>query len=261
MNSTFAIIASNSPICAASSAGGSLDSPCTCLGLVREVGDLDVAVRPSPHAEPTQQVRPKRGGVGLELLIEGADLVTVHLPALHDLHEAGIVRATGQEAVDVVRVGEPDLAVEALLGLRPPLTLLWTFAVGLGVRRRLEPGERHRLTAVGHTGRRPEEPSGSRTQLAHPSFELTTQPFAICDTALNRLHEHIRPPLARPPRAIILPARSPCNAPLQRVGQPARRQHRALRRGAAHRAQRAGPFRCGVQSNCPQDVHVRSLGS
>ena len=150
--------------------------------------------------------------MGLELFVEGVDRVAVSLVALHHLDEASVIRATGQKAVDLVGVGEPDLAVEAVLGRGPPLTLsersLWVQALtpSRSVRRgRRHPHRSHRRSIRETLGRRAAtRPSNARADDAAASRSATRPSMAWTKSSTSA-------PLV--PIVIIVPGRTPRNWP------------------------------------------------
>src|SRR5207253_743829 len=129
----------------------------------------------------------------LVLLRPGPELRRVLGLALHHLHEAGVVRAPAEQDLDVARLLEGRLAVEGLLHLVEPRSLLGTLAVGAGIGLGLEADDGDAAPVGRDPPRRPQVALGAGPQLALPLVELALVQIAILDLGFYHLNEHRGP--------------------------------------------------------------------
>src|SRR5205807_4793615 len=123
----------------------------------------------------------------LVLFRPGPELRRVLGLALHHLHETGVVRAPIEQDLDVARLLEGRLAVEGLLHLVEPRSLLGTLAVRLGRLFGLEADDGDAAPVRRDPARRPQVALGAGPQLALPLVELAVVEIPILDLAFDHL--------------------------------------------------------------------------
>src|ERR1019366_1851907 len=105
--------------------------------------------------------------------------------------EPGVVRAAVQEHHRLVAVVEGHLAIEALLGLRPPRALLGAGRVARCGLLGLEPHHADERVVVGDAVRPTEPALCRRSHLLAPHIYLPVQCVRVAAGALNDLDKHL----------------------------------------------------------------------